>query len=199
MLVRFGTLAPFRLARRHPAVSAHSARQEHRRPDHPGIAIWIVPAGFAVAFLLLLFLGQSADRNGAQRHPLRERLRSLPAVAHRPLGLRRRDGLAAAACRGCCPGRVPEMQGPVQPRAESLIFGRAAILRSLIVFNVLFAVQTVLDAAYLWGGVRAARRHELCRLCASRRLSADRHGAARRRFRAGRACGQATAPARSRR
>lgn len=33
------------------------------------------------------------------------------------------------------------------------VVGRAAILRSLIVFNALFAVQTVLDALYLWGGV----------------------------------------------
>jgi hypothetical protein len=46
------------------------------------------------------------------------------------------------------------VQGPVLPRAESLIFGRAAILRSLVVFNALFAVQTLLDVVYLWGGVR---------------------------------------------
>ncbi len=34
------------------------------------------------------------------------------------------------------------------------MFAPAAILRALIVFNALFAVQTVLDAAYLWGGVQ---------------------------------------------
>lgn len=33
------------------------------------------------------------------------------------------------------------------------VVGQAAILRSLIVFNGLFAIQTVLDALYLWGGV----------------------------------------------
>jgi hypothetical protein len=33
------------------------------------------------------------------------------------------------------------------------LFGQAAILRSLVVFNILFAVQTGLDALYLWGGV----------------------------------------------
>ena len=38
------------------------------------------------------------------------------------------------------------------PKAESLLFGRAAILRSLIVFNAIFAVQTALDLTYLWGG-----------------------------------------------
>ena len=35
---------------------------------------------------------------------------------------------------------------------EDIVFGRAAILRALLVFNLMFAVQTVLDAAYLWGG-----------------------------------------------
>jgi len=39
------------------------------------------------------------------------------------------------------------------PRRESLLFGSAAILRSLIVFNAIFAVQTALDVTYLWGGV----------------------------------------------
>ncbi|POR52543.1 DUF4173 domain-containing protein [Bosea psychrotolerans] len=33
------------------------------------------------------------------------------------------------------------------------LFGDAAILRSLVLFNALFAVQTGLDIAYLWGGV----------------------------------------------
>jgi hypothetical protein len=35
---------------------------------------------------------------------------------------------------------------------EDILFGKAAILRALIVFNVLFALQTGLDVAYLWGG-----------------------------------------------
>jgi hypothetical protein len=39
------------------------------------------------------------------------------------------------------------------PTLEQLIFGRAAILRALVVFNLLFAVETVLDLVYLWGGV----------------------------------------------
>jgi hypothetical protein len=36
---------------------------------------------------------------------------------------------------------------------EDIVFGRAAILRALIVFNILFSLQTGLDAAYLWGGM----------------------------------------------
>jgi hypothetical protein len=49
---------------------------------------------------------------------------------------------------------LAEMQGPVRPKPESLIFGSAAIRNSLIVFNAMFAVQTLMDLAYLWGGVR---------------------------------------------
>jgi Domain of unknown function (DUF4153) len=37
------------------------------------------------------------------------------------------------------------------PSGQNDFFGVATILRSLILFNLLFAVQTVLDAAYLWG------------------------------------------------
>lgn len=39
----------------------------------------------------------------------------------------------------------------------SVLFGKTAILRSLILFNLLFAVQTALDIAYLWGGLELPR------------------------------------------
>ena len=41
----------------------------------------------------------------------------------------------------------------VTTRIEDGLFGHAALLRSLLVFNALFAVQTLLDLTYLWGGV----------------------------------------------
>lgn len=50
------------------------------------------------------------------------------------------------------------------PTTENLIslpsdlFGPAAILRSLILFNALFAVETSLDALYLWGGLSLPNR-----------------------------------------
>ncbi len=37
------------------------------------------------------------------------------------------------------------------PSGQADFFGVATILRSLVLFNLLFAVQTVLDAVYLWG------------------------------------------------
>jgi hypothetical protein len=45
---------------------------------------------------------------------------------------------------------APE-QRPSSHRME--FFGVATILRSLVLFNLLFAVQTILDAIYLWGNV----------------------------------------------
>ena len=47
--------------------------------------------------------------------------------------------------------------GPVPPPLPSSVsaefLGPSTILRSLILFNLLFAVQTVLDGIYLWGDV----------------------------------------------
>jgi hypothetical protein len=44
---------------------------------------------------------------------------------------------------------LPEQPETISPSVD--FFGAATILRSLILFNLLFAVQTVLDIAYLWG------------------------------------------------
>ncbi len=38
--------------------------------------------------------------------------------------------------------------------AWAILFGKAAVLRSLVVFNVMFAVQTGMDFCYLWGGAK---------------------------------------------
>ncbi|MFI0846003.1 DUF4173 domain-containing protein [Mesorhizobium sp. IMUNJ 23232] len=50
---------------------------------------------------------------------------------------------------------VPPLSRPVAApdRLHEALFGKKAILRALLVFNLIFAVQTVLDGAYLWGGV----------------------------------------------
>ena len=42
---------------------------------------------------------------------------------------------------------------PEQTTVDDLLFGARATVRSLVLFNVLFAVQTALDVAYLWGGL----------------------------------------------
>jgi hypothetical protein len=45
----------------------------------------------------------------------------------------------------------PAPQAPPTPSGFVEFFGAATILRSLILFNLLFAVQTTLDVIYLWG------------------------------------------------
>jgi uncharacterized protein DUF4153 len=51
--------------------------------------------------------------------------------------------------------RSPAVADSSEPAADiSILFGTEAILRSLILFNALFAVQTVLDLVYLWGNAK---------------------------------------------
>ena len=45
------------------------------------------------------------------------------------------------------------MKQPASDRTQSLFVSHAASLRSLSLFNALFAMQTLLDIIYLWGGV----------------------------------------------
>ena len=49
------------------------------------------------------------------------------------------------------PARRPQTGDAITSDID-LLFGKAAVTRSLPLFNVLFAVQTLLDAIYLWGG-----------------------------------------------
>jgi hypothetical protein len=58
-------------------------------------------------------------------------------------------GMAAMAPQDVEPVAEPADSEP----AEGALFGRTAILRSLVLFNALFAVQTALDVTYLWGGL----------------------------------------------
>ena len=48
---------------------------------------------------------------------------------------------------------APAADAAQTPAVVGVLFGRTAILRSLVLFNALFGVQTVLDIAYLWSGV----------------------------------------------
>ena len=64
--------------------------------------------------------------------------------------VRRRNRAIAAA--ELIPQATPRQPGET-PGVRIEFLGEASILRSLILFNLLFAVQTGLDAIYLWGGV----------------------------------------------
>jgi hypothetical protein len=154
VLIRFGVLAPFRLLGDSLGlVLMGSGKSIGGRIVRAAIT-WVVPAGFALAFLLLF----------SQANPLIEtalsalKVESAFELLH-PLRIGLWVVVAVIAWPLLRPKLLPwpkavEVQGPVLPRAESLIFGRSAILRSLVLFNALFAVQTVLDCIYLWGGIR---------------------------------------------
>jgi hypothetical protein len=47
--------------------------------------------------------------------------------------------------------------GPALNQSNSILLGEAAILRSLCVFNIIFAFQTASDLSYLWGGMALPR------------------------------------------
>ena len=125
-----------------------------------GFAKWFVPVAFGLIFLLLF----------ASANPLIEKwikeLNPADSTSHINLARtlfwafvlsmvwpfihvrwRRRKQRAAAA--------VEPVTEHAEPRTDTLdLFGADAILRSLILFNLMFAIQTVLDAAYLWGNAK---------------------------------------------
>lgn len=47
----------------------------------------------------------------------------------------------------------PERPGPERPAAPARFLSERAVARALVTFNALFAVQTAMDLAYLWGGL----------------------------------------------
>ncbi len=56
--------------------------------------------------------------------------------------------------KAAAPPPLPETAEPAPASELPGFFGADAILRSLILFNVLFAIQTVLDLVFLWGNAR---------------------------------------------
>jgi hypothetical protein len=153
VLVRFGIMAPGRFIADSLTTLIHAAERGLGKAIVRNVLMWVVPLILAVVFLGLFSMANPLIENALLAF-------NLDAVARLfdpwrvivwgvvlcfvwPLLLPKLLGWQAVA----------EMQGPHLPRPESVVFGRGAILRSLVLFNLLFAVQTVLDVAYLWGGI----------------------------------------------
>ncbi|MFG1344349.1 DUF4173 domain-containing protein [Xanthobacter autotrophicus DSM 431] len=146
-------VGPFRLANDLTRVRRLSARGPKGFKGAASLAAWIAPV-----LLTLVFLGLFDTANplihawlstlDLQRLP---NLISLPRLGFWlaalclvwPLVRLRRGRRRAAPLPPQRQEDLPEMQA---------LLGPAAVLRSLVLFNALFAVQTGLDAAYLWGG-----------------------------------------------
>ncbi|MDQ0419741.1 hypothetical protein J2045_000754 [Peteryoungia aggregata LMG 23059] len=62
-------------------------------------------------------------------------------------------GIAWVLLRPKLAGRCCRTRRGTEPSQSRTIIGEPVLLRALILFNLLFAVQTMLDMAYLWGGV----------------------------------------------
>lgn len=154
--------APFRFVP--DMVRAHIlGRKLGRRPRFMGLAAWILPLGLGAVFVALF----SAANPIVERWLLEidlgwllDRL-SLPRIAFWLLVAIIAWGFLRPRISWFQRPRSPiDLIGPVRPSpvkaippGVAILFGEASILRSLVLFNAIFAVETVLDIAYLWGGV----------------------------------------------
>jgi hypothetical protein len=151
---RFGLLAPFRFAGDGFQLLLQGGQQKIGGRLLRGAIMWIVPVAFACVFIFLFSAANPVIEYGLRFIRIDKLLELLEPG---------RIILWGIIAVGCWPllapklltwSALPPVQGPMLPRGESLLFGRSAILNSLVLFNALFAVQTVLDLIYLWGGVR---------------------------------------------
>jgi hypothetical protein len=127
------------------------------------LTVWIVPLFLSVIFLglfasanpLIENMLAAFDLHGATSHVSFARLLfwSVTLSVIWPFIALRWD--RKAAVKACADVAQPEAASVPPPDAYSFsreLLGPEAILRSLVLFNLLFAVQTTLDLIYLWGG-----------------------------------------------
>lgn len=119
--------------------------------------VWLMPAALGLGFVLLLGVGNPIIERWIQEinplllldllDPLRILFWAVAAAFVWPF-LRPRPGIPAKRLSQSAAGTLALPAG-----WSPLVTGPAAILRGLALFNAVFAVQTLLDAAYLWGGL----------------------------------------------
>jgi hypothetical protein len=156
---------PFRLAADAGAAVEEARRRDVAKHGANWLVAWIVPLGLGGLFLVLFAQANpliegwltSVDRPAWNMDParplfwlaavvltwpfLRVRVAGKPTIEHIIEALE------------LSPADPAEQQPPGVEPARGPLFGRVAIVRSLVLFNALFAVQTALDIAYLWGGL----------------------------------------------
>jgi hypothetical protein len=152
-LFGFALLAPFRWLEDGLGMLAVRGRTNVGRSVARQVLVWIIPAVFALVFVWLFSAANPVIETVLSRldpglltqfaDPGRMIFWLIVAIVVWPLlvpRLLQRRKVKPVAPSGALPMR------------ESLLFGPAALLRSLIVFNAIFAVQTGLDLTYLWAG-----------------------------------------------
>lgn len=137
-------------------------RRPGARPRLAWLAAWIVPAGLGTVFVLLFGIANPVVERWLEMVEIWRVIDLLeaPRVAFWLLVLAATWGLLRPRIvwfqrRRRRPGPI----GPVRPPAAApppltgALLGAGAMLRALVLFNLIFAVETALDLAYLWGGV----------------------------------------------
>jgi len=157
LLLRYGLPAPFRLLADTIRTMRHGLDRRLGRVLARSLIAWIVPIIFAGVFVLL-FANANPIIDSLLQQLDPDALLALFDPARIALWL----VLAAVVWSLLRPKLLrwrkrSKPQGvfavDAVPPTESILFGRTAILRSLVVFNAIFAIQTLLDLTYLWGGV----------------------------------------------
>lgn len=159
-LCLFLAVAPFQFVRdlfRWRKVSRRAGGRRFRLT----VAVWLMPIGLGVVFLALFNAANPVIEQWLSRVNLFILLERIDVLRLAfwlfvlagtwPFLRPRLPRLLRRIMRATAP-RAPRAR-PAAGATEDILFGKAAILRSLLVFNGLFAVQTALDAAYLWGGL----------------------------------------------
>jgi len=154
VFTRFGVLAPVRLIADGFRLIGEGGQQKVGGNVVRAAVVWIVPLVFAAVFVLLFTAANPLIESALRAIRLDKLLELL-----QPERLVLWGVIAAFAWPFLQPRllswvSLPQMQGPTRPRADGLFFGRTAILNSLVLFNLIFAMQTAMDLLYLWGGVR---------------------------------------------
>lgn len=152
-VLRFAVVAPVLLAADTSQVAKAGALGRVGRNIGRSVLVWLVPVGFALVFLWLF-----ASANPLIEQVLRAITPQPGVLAFQPLRYIFWVVTAIVAWPLLQPRLMP---GPAvvlpaagtTPKPAGLLFGEAAILRSLVLFNLLFAVQSALDLTYLWGGL----------------------------------------------
>jgi hypothetical protein len=152
ILIRFLVVIPLRLledASRRSAIRPKSLPVGHLGV---GLRAWILPLILAAVFLTLFAMANPV---------IDDVIRSIDLFAPWRLLDFWRIGfwlLVAISVWAMLRPRLlrrrvqPATIRPVAPASENVLLGHASVLRSLIVFNAMFGVQTLLDLLYLWGG-----------------------------------------------
>jgi hypothetical protein len=151
---RFSVLAPVRLLGDGIGLLGEAGGQKLGGRVVRGMLAWLVPVGFAAIFVVLFTAANPVVETWVRAIRLDKLIEFLNPVRVFMWGFVAITAWPVLVPRLLKWTPLARMQGPVAPRAESLVFGEAAIRNSLIVFNALFAVQTVMDLMFLWGGVR---------------------------------------------